>query len=215
VGVYGSIASGTLFFTLFRGFWKTIKVVLALGWLMKSGQVVKAFSASDGRKVVLRTPRWEDLDGVLELINSLVEEKAEIIVDSKFTREQETDWLGGMLARVERDELFYFVAEVDGRVVASCDLRRGRGSEGHVGVVGIVVKKGFRDLGIGTEIMKAVIGQAVRLGLKLLVLSVFASNERAIHVYEQVGFVQTGRVPKKHFRDGKYVDEIAMAKVLE
>jgi putative acetyltransferase len=78
-----------------------------------------------------------------------------------------------------------------------------------------VVKKGFRDLGIGTEIMKAVIGQAVRLGLKLLVLSVFASNERAIHVYEQVGFVQTGRVPKKHFRDGKYVDEIAMAKVLE
>jgi RimJ/RimL family protein N-acetyltransferase len=182
---------------------------------MKSGLVVRVFSARDGRKVVFRTPRWEDLDDLLELINSLVQEKAEIIVDSKFTREQEADWLGGMLAGVERNEVVYFVAEVDGRIVASCDLHRGKGSEAHVGVVGIVVKKGFRDLGIGTEMMRAMIEQAVRWRLKLLVLSVFATNGRAIHVYEKIGFVQTGRVPMKHFREGKYVDEISMAKVLE
>lgn len=46
---------------------------------MKSGRVIRTFVAHDGRKVVLRTPRWEDLDDLAEMINSLVEEKADII----------------------------------------------------------------------------------------------------------------------------------------
>jgi RimJ/RimL family protein N-acetyltransferase len=181
---------------------------------MKSGQVVETFCAGDGRKVVLRMPRWEDLDDLLELINSLVEEKAEIVVDTRFSREEEADWLAGVLARLEKDEIFLLVAEVGGKVIASSDLHRGRGSKAHVGVVGIVVKKGFRDLGIGTEIMKVHVGQAERMGLRLLVLSVYATNRRAIHVYEKVGFVQTGRVPGKHLREGEYIDEVTMAKVL-
>ena len=45
--------------------------------------MVADFSVKDGRRVVLRTPKWEDLDGLLELINSLVEEKAEIVVSDK------------------------------------------------------------------------------------------------------------------------------------
>jgi RimJ/RimL family protein N-acetyltransferase len=52
------------------------------------------------------------------------------------------------------------------------------------------------------------------MGLRLLVLSVYATNNRAIHVYEKVGFVQTGGVPGKHLREGKYIDEVTMAKVL-
>jgi len=48
---------------------------------MKPGRIIRTFSARDGRNVVLRTPRWEDLDDLLELINSLVEERANIIMD--------------------------------------------------------------------------------------------------------------------------------------
>ena len=59
------------------------------------------------------------------------------------------------------------------------------------------------------------IEQARAVGLKLLTLSVYATNERARHVYQKLGFVETGRIPKKFFKDGKYVDEITMAKVLE
>jgi len=46
-------------------------------------------------------------------------------------------------------------------------------------------------------------------------LTAFASNKRAIRVYEKVGFVQTGTVPKKHFKEGKYIDEVIMTKLLE
>jgi ribosomal protein S18 acetylase RimI-like enzyme len=182
---------------------------------MKSGRIVETFSLEDGRSVVLRTPRWDDLDQLLGLINSLVEERAEIVVDEKFSREQEAEWLSGLLLRLEKDETFFLVAEVDGKVVASSDLHTGRGSEKFVGAVGVGVEKGFRDLGIGTRIMQAMAKEAQRIGLKVLILSVFASNKRAIHIYEKVGFVQTGRVPKKHFRDGKFIDEISMARSLE
>ncbi len=165
--------------------------------------------------MILRTPRWEDLDALMELINSLVDEKAEIARTAKVTREDEAEWLPKVLASLEKDELFFLVAEVDRKVVASSDIHILSGNEKHVGVLGIVIKSGFRDLGIGTEMMNTLVEQAMALGLKVLTLQAFATNKRAVHVYEKVGFVQTGRVPKKHFKDGQYVDEVIMTKLIE
>ncbi len=182
---------------------------------MKSGKIIRSFSVRGLRKVVLRTPRWEDLDDLLELINSLVDEKADIIRAEKVLRDDEIDWLSGVLRRLEKDEVVYILAEVDGEVIASSEIARRGGYEEHVGVLGIVIKKGFRDLGIGTEIIRALIEQGGAWKLKVLTLSLFASNKRAFHVYEKVGFVETGRVPKKFFRSGKYIDEIIMTKLLE
>lgn len=107
------------------------------------------------------------------------------------------------------------VAEVDGRVIASSDINRQRGYEKHVGVVGIILRGGFRDLGIGTAMMSVLLEETQRMGLKVLTLSAFAGNKRAIHVYEKVGFVQTGLIPKKHLKEGKYIDEVIMTKLLE
>ena len=165
--------------------------------------------------MILRTPRYEDLDDLMELINSLVDEKAEITRTEKVTREEESEWLPKMLASLEKDELFFLVGEVGGKVVASSDIHILRGNEKHVGVLGIVIKSGFRDLGIGTEIMKTLVQQAMALGLKVLTLQAYATNKRAVHVYEKAGFAQTGRVPKKHFKEGQYIDEVIMTKLIE
>jgi L-amino acid N-acyltransferase YncA len=70
-------------------------------------------------------------------------------------------------------------------------------------------------MGIGRWVMQAVVKEAQRIGLRVLALFVFATIKRGIYVYEKPGFVQIGRVPKKHFKDGKYIDEVAMAKLLE
>jgi ribosomal protein S18 acetylase RimI-like enzyme len=182
---------------------------------MKAGKTIRNFTAKDSQKVVLRTPKWEDLDDLLELINSLVDEKAEIIATEKVSREEEIDWLSKALSRLERNETFYLVAEVGGKVVAISEIDKRSGHQKHVGMMGIAVKSGFRDLGIGTEMMKTLVNQAQKAGLKVLTLSAFASNKRAIHIYEKVGFVQTGRVPKKFFKEGKYIDEIIMTRLLE
>lgn len=182
---------------------------------MKTGQVFQELSTKDGRKVVLRTPRWEDLDDLLELVNSLVDEGAEIYRDERASRDEEIDWLSGVLARLEKDKTFFLVAEADGRVIASSDINQQRGYQKHVGVVGIVIKRGFRDSGIGTAMLRALLEQAQKMGLKVLTLSAFASNKRAIHVYEKVGFVQTGLILKKHLKEGRYIDEVIMTRLLE
>ena len=182
---------------------------------MKSGKTIRSFTAKDRRKVILRTPKWEDLDDLLELINSLVEEKADILRTEKVSREEEIDWLSKVLNRLEKDETFYMVAEVNGKVVAVSEINRRSGYEKHVGVIGIAIRSGFRDSGIGTEMMKTLVEQAQEMGLKVLTLTAFATNKRAIHVYQKVGFVQTGTIPKKHFKEGKYIDEIILTKLLE
>lgn len=82
-------------------------------------------------------------------------------------------------------------------------------------MLGIAIRSSFRDIGIGTEMMKTLIKQAHAMGLKVLTLSAFATNKRAIHVYAKVGFLKTGRIPKKFFKENKYIDEIIMTKVLE
>ncbi len=182
---------------------------------MKPGTVIQEFTARDGRKVVLRTLKWEDLDDLLGFINSLVEERANIIRTEKASREEEIEWLARVFSRQEKGEMFCLVAEVDGRVVANSEIVKGRGYAGHAGVIGIAIKKGFRDVGIGTEMMKVLVEQATQMGLKVLTLSAFATNERAIHVYRKLGFVETGRIPRKFFKDGAYIDEVIMVKMLE
>lgn len=183
---------------------------------MKAGRTIRTFSVKDGREVDLRTPTWNDLDDLLALINSLVEERADILIDEKLSRGEEIDWLSTTLARLEKDETFHLVAEVNRKVVGSADFgRKTRGYDKHVGMLGIVIGNGYRDLGIGTEMMKTLIEHARAVGLKLLTLSVYATNGRAKHLYQKLGFVETGRIPKKFLKEGKYVDEITMAKALD
>jgi len=185
-------------------------------FILKAGQVFRCFTAKDGRAVILRTPRWEDLDDLLDFYNSLVDEGVDItdLPTEKVTREEETSWLGRRLADIENDRIIGIVAEVDERVVANSEVERKSGIMGHVGKLGILIKAGFRDIGIGTEMMKALIAESRRMGLKVLVLDVFASNNRARHLYKKVGFEETGRIPKGIGRKGEYIDLIRMTMTL-
>ena len=49
---------------------------------LELSHVYKRFTIASGKKVTLRVLRWEDLDGLLSFINTLVEEKQR---DSKST----------------------------------------------------------------------------------------------------------------------------------
>lgn len=44
----------------------------------------------------------------------------------------------------------------------------------------------------------------------LMVLTLSATNKRAVRVYEKVGFLQTDMILKEHFKEGEYIDDIIM-----
>jgi ribosomal protein S18 acetylase RimI-like enzyme len=179
---------------------------------MKPGTILREFEARDGRKVILRTPTWEDLDDMLDFINSLVEEEAMILMEVKQTRDQEVDWLARSLSNMEKDRTVRVVAEVDGRMVGQCEVSVGPGRKSHVGTLGISVKQGYRDVGIGQELMREAERHAGKLGVEKIVLEVFATNDRAIHVYEKMGYRVVGRVPGEIRYRGDYVDGLYMLK---
>ena len=173
---------------------------------MLKAKILREFVAKNDKRVILREPRWEDLDDLLDFINSLVEEGADIMRETPVTREEEADWLGKLLASVEKGEIIGIVAEVDGRVVANSEVGRKSGSMSHVGMLGMAVKKGYRRMEIGKELMKTLIEESRKAGLKVLVLDVFGSNTTAKSLYTKMGFKDAGRIPKGVFKKGKYTD---------
>jgi ribosomal protein S18 acetylase RimI-like enzyme len=114
---------------------------------------------------------------MLEFINSLVEEGADISMDTPLTRESEIDWLAGHLSSIEKERKIAVAAEVGGRFVGQVEVNPKGGRSMHVGVLGIAIREGFRDAGIGTEMMKEAEAQSGRLGIEIMTLEVFDTNE--------------------------------------
>lgn len=166
--------------------------------------------AKDGRKVTLRPIRWEDLDDCIEFINSLIDEGADIAVETKVSRNEEADWLGKRLASMEKGELVDIVAEVDGKMVANAEVGRRSGPMSHVGDLGIGIRAGYRGIGVGTMLMETLVDESRKMGLKVLVLSVFDTNKTAKGLYKKIGFKENGRIPKGVFKNGEYIDLVRM-----
>jgi ribosomal protein S18 acetylase RimI-like enzyme len=177
--------------------------------------IVERFTAKNGRTVVLRKPKWEDLDDLLDFINSLVEEEAPILRTEKISRIEEVEWLAKRLVSIEKNEIIHLVAEVDGRVVAGGEIAKHRGHMSHVGTLGIAVKNGYRRIGIATKLIETLIREGKRQGLKLIILDVYENNHHARALYRKLGFKEVGKVPKAVFWKGKYVGEIRMALEIE
>jgi RimJ/RimL family protein N-acetyltransferase len=105
-----------------------------------------------------------------------------------------------------------FVA-LDGKdVVGWCDIspRRLEGFT-HVGSLGMGVRAGSRRRGTGRRLLERTLARAKELGLERVELEVFASNEPAIRLYEQMGFTVEGVKKRARKLDGAYDDLVEMA----
>ena len=109
-----------------------------------------------------------------------------------------------------KGEVIGVVAEVDEKVVASSEVGRRSGSMSHIGFLGVAVKKGYRGIGIGKELVKTLIEESKKTGSKVLVLEVFDSNTIAKSLYTKLGFKNAGRIPKGVFKRGKYIDLLSL-----
>jgi putative acetyltransferase len=112
------------------------------------------------------------------------------------------------------EERTAIVAALDGSIVGCADIRHGKGRRRHAGGVGMSVHDDFHGRGIGSALMAALIDVADNwLDLKRLELTVYTDNAPAIGLYRKFGFEAEGTRRGDAFRDGKYVDSIAMARL--
>ena len=77
------------------------------------------------------------------------------------------------------------------------------------------MKRDYRGLGLGGELVKAALGEAKEPEIELVLLEASSLNERAIRVFERAGFKIVGRIPRGLKVDGERVDTLLMALELE
>lgn len=170
--------------------------------------IVKSFKSKKGNDVIFRYPRKDDFTAVWEFACDLAAEDTFIELNSAPSETEEHAWFDDVLKKIEKKESIHLSVFVNGAFVGNGRVDRGKYRHSHVGHMGLSLSPGFREEGIGTELMKSLIDESKRLGLRLLTLSCFENNPRALHVYEKLGFRRFGVLPEAIAFQGKYIGEI-------
>ena len=89
----------------------------------------------------------------------------------------------------------YIVAKLNNEIVGFCGIKIVLDS---ADIMNIVVKKDFRNLGIGTALLNEIITLCLSLNLSSITLEVRKNNEYAISLYKNFGFETLG-VRKKYY----------------
>lgn len=126
----------------------------------------------------------------------------------------ESYWRGVLL--VPERELF--VARLDGVIAGSAQLQRAARNNEAQAYVGqlttFFLAPWSRGHGLARRLIEAVEARAVAHGLKALALDVRATQERAIQLYEAMGFQRWGTNPCYALVDGEWVSGHAYTKRL-
>ena len=116
-------------------------------------------------------------------------------------------------ARLQTSAVFGAFAADDLLGIAGFFAKQGR-KEAHKGVlVGMYVRPQARGAGIGRRLALAVIAHA-RQHVELIQLTVVSSNEPARRLYAKLGFIEYGIEKNALKQDGRYWDDVLMAKPL-
>ncbi len=162
----------------------------------------------DGRHVTIRPGTVRDAEAILENINLVCREQVYLLPD-EVPRDlsREKAWLSDFDG--ERNVLF---VAVDGQaIVGQADCRGGAHSKDrHTGLLGIVIRDGWREEGLGRTLMTRVLEWMRARGFRKAVLSVFSTNARARRLYESLGFQVEGVRNRMYLIRNEYVDEVVM-----
>ena len=180
------------------------------------GQIIKKFISKKEKEMVIRYPKWEDLEEITRYINKLSCEDTFITFSGEEIKKEEeakalSDWFYG----IEIGDKVVLECFYNDQLVGLANIDRDKSNRKrslHVGTLGISVEKEFRGEGIGYELGKTVIKEAKNRidGLKMIILDVYSLNINAQNLYKKLGFKEAGRLSKKILYRGQYIDEIKM-----
>ena len=177
------------------------------------------FTLKDGREAVIRSPRDEDIPGMLDYLYVSAGETEFILrypeECGKYTPEGEK----ALFDRVNAaDNEAMLVCLVDGKVAGNCQVMWSRGIKTrHRASVAIALLKEFWGMGLGTRMLSELIAIAEKNENILQVeLDFVEGNTRARALYEKLGFRITGMKPDAiRLRDGTLLNEYQMIRRID
>lgn len=183
----------------------------------------KEIVTKDGRRVILRNARVEDSQVLIEYLKTTAKESRNLLNEPEevtITLEKEEAFLAG---KIEEERELMLIGEImdevgNSRHVGNCSLMS-MGNKlrvRHRCGIAIALYKEFCGLGIGKQMMEAVLGVARDCGYEQAELEVVTTNTPAIRMYESVGFEIYGECKNAmKYKDGTYANLYLMSKVLK
>lgn len=174
--------------------------------------ILKIIKLKSGKELLLRRPKEEDAEAMIEYLNIVGGESDNLLFgknEFRLTLEQEREHIRNIN---ENNNALMILGIIDNQIVSVSQVSApNRKRIAHNSELAISVKKEYWDMGIGTAVMEALIDFARNHNtIKTISLGVKASNKKAQHLYEKLGFEKVG-VHRNFFNiDGNYDDEILM-----
>jgi len=185
------------------------------------GKIIEIFETKKGNSIVIRYPKWEDLDSLTSFINEVSKEDTYITFSGeKVTKEEEVEHVLNLFRGIEYLNRVYLCCFAGSELVGTASIDRvltGRRRRRHIGLFGITLAQKYRGEGIGEKMSRIIIEEAKRHipGLTMLLLNVYGQNHIAQSLYKKLGFKEVGRMPKGLIYKGEYDEEINMVLDLE
>lgn len=168
------------------------------------------------KKITLRRLSKSDLKlapKFQELINSLIEEDAKLLMNEKASIKDEKDFINSTMSGEADKRKVYLFAECDNKIVGASSIEIGKWRKNHIGKFGIIVSKEYRGIGLGAYLMSEIIKLAKKElspKPKIIQLEVYTNNKPALYLYKKLGFKIVGKIPKQIQYKGKLISEFIM-----
>ncbi len=159
---------------------------------------------------LIRNATPDDLDAIRRIYNEGIADHATLDIDPKSVDDMAAWW------SAHGDRYAVIVAEDDGQVVgwASLNPYSHRCAYRFVADLSVYVARERRGTGVGFALLSALERTAKSHDFHKIVLFALAMNANGRHVYRKAGYVDVGVFREQGQLDGKFVDVIAMEKVL-
>lgn len=172
---------------------------------------MKIFISKSGKKIIFRPLRQSDLKTVYTWVKAVEKEDTFITLNAAepVTLKDEKYYFKDLFKKTKQKKLVKMAVFDGKKYLGSCDIEKLGKRQGHVGIFGITLSKGYRHQGIGLKLAEDTVKLAQqRLGIRQIILSCFANNKIGISFYQKLGFKLYSRHPQAIFYKGKYIDAI-------
>lgn len=172
----------------------------------------------DGTTAIIRSASAKDATSTVEILRGVVAEGPYTLSQPDEFRRTPASERRLIEGHKQTAGKVYLVAEVDGWVVGYLNFSNGSLKRtAHSGTLSLFVRRPWRGLGIGRALLQALLDWAAAEPIiEKVTLAVFSNNQRAIALYEEMGFQVEGRCPRDmKFADEQYVDSVLMYRFVD
>ena len=162
----------------------------------------------------MRQAKPEDSKLFLELLKQM-DHETEFMMLEPGERTTTAEDMEHYLLSMEKSNSFLLLVFDGQKVAGFISAKRGAANRiKHSAYIVCGVLKEYRGKGYGTSLFRELLKWAPENGITRLELTVMSHNERAVKLYQNMGFEMEGKLVHSMIVNGAYVDQLAMAKLI-